>query len=105
MRRRGQRAGNRHPLLLTAGKLCRISTRFLFQPDLFQQGIGALCGVGFIPAVDVLQREGDSLLRRQMGIQIELLEYKTNAATQLSQRGPLKLTDRFVINKDIAATQ
>ena len=80
LRRRGEGAGNGHALLLAAGELGRHLAGFILQPDLLQQRQRAFARGGFFPAVHALQRQGDIFLRRQMGIEVELLENKAHAA-------------------------
>ena len=80
LRRRGQSTGNRHALLLSAGKFSGEAVRLLQHADLLQQRQRALLGGQGFPAVNVLQCQGDVLTGGKVGIEIELLEHKPDAA-------------------------
>ena len=78
----------------------------LFQhPDFLQQGQRARLGWLWLPAMNVLQCEGDVLAGGEMGIKVELLEYKPHAASQLAQPATGELSGRLVVDQDLSAAQ
>ncbi len=103
LRRGGQGAGDGHPLLLAAGELRRHLLRFFFQSDLTQQRQRPRLSRAFFPAMNALQRQSDVLLRRQVGIKVELLEDKADAAAQLAQGAAAQLAGGFAVDQDLAA--
>ena len=91
-----QRAGDSDALLLTAGKLAGLA----FQQFLNLHQPGGLMRAlqhGFLGhlvlAAEVLQREEDVLLDRQMGIERVILEHQTNAAVFRGQIGHIVLPE------------
>ena len=91
------------PAAAAAGELRRHLLRFLLQPDLAQQRQRPLLSRAFSPAVDALQRQRDVLLRRQVGVKVELLEDKADAAAQLAQGAAAQPAGGFTVDQDLAA--
>ena len=105
LRRGGEGAGNRHPLLLAPRELGRHLPGFIRKADLVEQRQRALAGGAFAPAVNAFQREGDILLRRQVGIEIKLLKNKADPAAQLAQSAAGELRCRFAVDQYFAAAE
>ncbi len=53
--------------------------------------------------MNALQRQSDVLLRRQVGVKVELLEDKADAAAQLAQGAAAQPAGRFAVDQDLAA--
>lgn len=49
--------------------------------------------------MDAFQREGDILLRRQVGVEIKLLKDEADPAAQLAQGAAGKLARRFTVDR------
>ena len=105
LRRGGEGPGDRHPLLLAARELGRHLPGFIRKADLVEQRQRALAGGAFAPAVNAFQREGDILLRRQVGIEIKLLKNKADPAAQLAQSAAGELRCRFAVDQYFAAAE
>ena len=91
-----QRAGDSDALLLTAGKLAGLALQQFF--NLHQSGgLMRTLQHGFLGhlvlAAEVLQREEDVLLDRQMGIERVILEHQTNATVFRGQIGHIVLPE------------
>ena len=105
LRRGGEGAGDRHPLLLPARELGRHLPGFIRQANLAEQRQRALAGGAFAPAVNAFQREGNILLRRQVGVEIKLLKNEADPAAQLAQGAAGKLARRFAVDQNLAAAK
>ena len=55
--------------------------------------------------MDAFQREGDILLRRQVGVEIKLLKDEADPAAQLAQGAAGKLARRFTVDQNLAAAE
>ena len=95
------RPGDAQPLLLTARELGRHLPGFIRQANLAEQRQRALAGGAFAPAVNAFQREGNILLRRQVGVEIKLLKNEADPAAQLAQGAAGKLARRFAVDQNL----
>ncbi len=73
----GERAGDRHALLLAAGELGRLMPRALAEPDLDQARMRLVARVALVP-MRVEQGEGDIVERAGARQQIEILEHEAD---------------------------
>ncbi len=97
----GQGAGNRHPLLLAAGKLARVLVRVCRKADALKQ-LQALFGGFFLAAAKHLDlRDGQVFGDGQVREQFEVLEHHAHARAQLRQVG-LRVGDRRAVHHHVA---
>ncbi len=78
----GQRAGNRHALLLAARQRVRIGVGLVGQAHLVEQRHRLFPGFGLAGALELHRRQHAVLERRQVREQVELLEHEADAGTQ-----------------------
>ena len=71
-----QRSGNGYPLLLSAGKLVRISICLIFQSHFTKQLLRLRKHLFFIPVLYLQRRIGNILNHRIVGKQVEVLEHQ-----------------------------
>ena len=83
----GHRPGDRHPLLLAAGKLRRISVGAVGQADAGQEADAPLVGVAAGKLQHAAGRLDDVLQRRQVGKQLEILKDHPEDAADFPRRG------------------
>jgi len=83
----GERAGDRHPLLLPAGELLRPETEPVAEPDALQQSTGAL--VGGVAGAGEVARQLDVLGDGERRQQVEVLEDEAEAAGAQARQAPL----------------
>src|SRR6266511_3326399 len=84
----GERAGDRHPLLLAAGELLGPEAEPVAQPDAFQQGTGALVG-GVAGGAGEVAGQLDVLGDGERRQQVEVLEDEAEAAGAQARQAPL----------------
>ena len=81
----GQRAGNRHPLLLATRQLLGIGLRLVGQAHLLQRAGGDLARLVCRHVLHGLGCEGDVLFHRQVREQVVALEHNAHVLAQLAQ--------------------
>ena len=84
MRFGGQGAGNGDALFLSAGELRRVVARLVFEAGQRQQRAD-FGGDGFFVRADEFQRQGDVVVHRAAGEQVEVLEDHADLAARLGQ--------------------
>ncbi len=87
LRLHGERAGDRHPLLLAARELVGIGVDLLGKSHLAQHRFGELARFGGRHVLHHLGRQGDVLLDAEMGEEVETLEHDADMLAQLAQVG------------------
>ena len=78
----GQCTGNRRPLLLTPGELCRIGVTLVVNADLGQQRFGVLDGLGLALAQHAAWRLDEVVEDRHVRPEVEVLEDEADLAAQ-----------------------
>ena len=97
----GERARDRHPLLLTAGELSRIFARMILQPDALQE-FRALRHRRVVRAAEhLLLREAEIVDDPEMRKQFEMLKHHADAGTQRRQVG-FGIADLDAVENDLA---
>ena len=74
----GERAGNRHALLLAAGEFAGIALLLAFETDLLDQAEGPLLDLLLVLLQNMNRRHHDVLQRRLVREQVVLLEHHAN---------------------------
>ena len=82
----GQGAGNGDALFLSAGELRRVMARLVFEAGQRQQRVD-FGGDGFFVRADEFQRQGDVVVHRAAGEQVEVLEDHADFVARLEEFG------------------